>query len=465
LKPNIILLTVDCWRGDHLGLASDSVVQTPNIDRFAQQSTRYDNAYTSGGWTKIAMTSLFSSTYPSMYGFCQGKLSDERPSLAETLKQHGYQTAGFTTNLVCGSAQGFARGFDHFEDLKSDSKTNKFNIRNIRGFDRLARSPISRFILSSLGADTSPRYPSTTARELVEHSLHWLGQRDSEQPCFMWLHFMDLHMPYRSSLRAKTASETKQMWQDREEFIGVRKSRGVRRVNQNRQQRWQQLYAQETKYLDGALGYFFDELKKQQNWQQTAICLTADHGEEFYEHGSWGHSWNQLHKEGTRVPLMIKSPQQSQASQEKAFTSHIDIAPTLLDFANAPVPEKMIGSSLNQSKKSGNENVLYTEMLGHAKSYRYRLSIIKWPYKYLYDGDNDKCLLFDLSKDPEEQKNLYRKSCSISKDFDRLRLKHISKGALEALKGNLELSEDTLYYDLDDDPLVIERLRALGYMD
>jgi len=465
VKPNIILLTVDCWRGDHFSASGNQNIQTPNIDAFANQSTMYHNAYTCGGWTKIAITSLFSSTYPSMYDFCQGKLSEERPNLAHTLSQNNYETAGFTTNYVCGSAQGFDKGFNVFGDLKPDTQAKKFNISTAKGFNRIAKFPLVHSALSLFGIDSAPNYPSITAQELVEHGLNWVKDRESDQPYFMWLHFMDLHMPYRSSLRKKNGREISQMWQDRKGFTKVKNSRGLFQVNEQQRKRWQQLYAEETVYLDSALGYFFDQLKELGQWDDTVICLTADHGEEFYEHGSWGHSWNQLHKEGTRVPLILKSPEQTQAQTESAIVSHIDIAPTLLDFAGAPKSEKMLGVSLNNSNGADNDKLIYKEMLGHANSYRYRLCITQWPYKYIYDGDADSCHLFNIEKDPGENQDIYDKSCNTSKTFDRLRLKHVAKGALEALKGNLELSEDMIYYDLDDDPQVIERLRALGYMD
>jgi len=86
-QPNIVLLTIDCWRGDHLDLAPNSKAHTPNISNLAEQSHYFSNAYTCGGWTKIAMTSLFSSTYSSMHGFAQGKLSADRPNLAQELKK------------------------------------------------------------------------------------------------------------------------------------------------------------------------------------------------------------------------------------------------------------------------------------------------------------------------------------------------------------------------------------------
>lgn len=473
MKPNIVLITVDCWRGDHIGKADDAKVATPNIDNLADQSHYFANAHSCGGWTKIAMTTLFSSTYASMHGFTKGKLADDRPLLAEELANHNYHTAGFTTNIVCGSPQGFNRGFQVFEDVKPESTNRKFKINKIRGFHRLAKFPLFHSILSLIGIDSSPTYPSLPANELVDKALHWLDHdRDQERPYFLWLHFMDLHMPYRSSLRAKTGKVISTMWRDRSLWSLIKKSQGTYRSSEEQSLQWKQLYAEETQFLDQHLGRLFTQLQQRADWQNTALCLTADHGEEFYEHGTWGHSWNQLYDEGIRVPLVLRLPNQSRGDTTDEPISHLDITPTLLDIAGVTPPDKMLGNSWLlvlqtglAAAKAHKSAPIVSEMHGHFRSYRYRLSIIYESHKYIYDGDTDSCLLFDLHTDPDARNDIYSKDHPLVSMFDQLRLAHIAKGALAALKGNVELGGDAISYDLDDDPAVIDRLRALGYME
>lgn len=476
MQANIVLITVDCWRGDHIGCADKPKAATPNINLLANKSSYFNNAYTCGGWTKIAMTTLFSSTYASMYGFSKNGLSPERPMLAEELSKHNYQTAGFTTNVVCGSPQGFDRGFHTFEDAKPerDAPYSQFKfpkLEKIRGFQRLAKYPLFHSVLSSAGIDTAPQYPTLPANELVDKALHWLdNERNKEQPYFLWLHFMDLHMPYRSSLRKKTGKETCEMRDDSSLWNVVKKSHGTHYNSDEKVQRWKQLYAEETEYLDQQLGRLFTDLEARDDWDQTALCLTADHGEEFYEHGTWGHSWNQLFDEGTNVPLVFRTPGQTRGKKNNQMISHVDIAPTLLDIAGATPPQTMLGKSrLNELQPDSpiepSEDALYTEMHSHFNSYRFRLSIIYKAHRYIYDGETDSCQLYCLTTDPDATKNLYDKALPIVTTFDQLRLKHITKGALAALKGNIELSGDAISYDLDDDPAVVERLRALGYME
>lgn len=460
MKPNIVLITVDCWRGDHIGIAESAKVSTPNIDAMAKQGHFFNNAFTCGGWTKIAMTSLLSSTHSSMHGFAQGKLNPERPNLAEQLKANGYTTAGFTTNLVCGKSGGFERGFDTFEEPRPAAPKKKPLNRNHR-FERLAAHPLTGPILSKLTPSILPFYPTTDADELVTSAIDWLKQ-EHDKPTFLWLHFMDLHWPYRSSSRTINGQEYTQMWQDRKHWQDVKKSQGQYYPGERRAQRWQQLYAEETHTLDKALGRLFDTLQQRPDWQNTALCVTSDHGEEFYEHGTWAHSWNQLYREGTHVPLILKTPGQTNASNITKPVSQLDIAPTILNIANIQPPVGMLGKDLLSVDE---ESPVISEMHGHRDSYRYRLSIRHNGYHYIYDGDNNLCKLYSTSTSTSPHDNVYSKNCPISKQFDTLRLQHISIGALEILKGQVIVGEDEISFDLDDDPAVLERLRALGYMD
>jgi len=447
---------VDCWRGDHLGIADNSKARTPNIDAIAQQSHYFSNAYTCGGWTKIAMTSLFSSTHSSMYGFTQGKMCSERPNLAEELQANGYYTAGFTTNLVCGQSGGFERGFDSFHEPRPSAPKGRQLNRN-RKFNKLASHSMTGPILSKLTPSVLPFYPTTDADDLVTMAIDWL-QEERDQPYFLWLHFMDLHWPYRSSSRKIDGQEYTQMWQDRESWQKVKESRGQFYPGDKRAERWRQLYSEETQALDKTLGRLFTSLKQHKDWQDTALCITSDHGEELYENGSWAHSWNQLRREGTHVPLILKLPRQSKGSNDFNAVSQLDIAPTLLTLAGIDCPIKMLGKNLLSPAQ---EPLIISEMLGHFNSYKYRLSIRQNGYHYIYDGDKNKCHLYAGSA----KNDIYAVDCQISKKFDILRLQHISMGALDMLKGKLIIGEDEISYDLDDDPAVIERLRALGYIN
>ena len=462
---NIIMLTVDCWRGDHVGVNGNSEVSTPNIDRMASQGMYFSDAHTSGGWTKIAMTSLFSSTRSSQYDMSVGRIHQDRPLLAKSLQDAGYETAGMTTNLVCGTPHGFDQGFDHFEDVRPSIKTSlNDRLLAIRGMKRLSNKRLFRKFMASIGLAFEPVYPTIDAEELVDHAIEWL-RKPHEGPYFLWLHFMDLHWPYKSSLRNRDFAEKDEMWVDRKEWTKLRKTRGHYRPDDQRVARWDKLYKEEVQMLDCALGRLFDNLRGRDDWHNSDLILTGDHGEEFYEHGTWGHSWNQLHGEGTHVPLIVRLSGQDKASEIGRPTGHIDIAPTILDRAGVSAPDEMLGESLCKPNDELAERPVLVEMHGHGNSIGYRLAIIYQGYKYIYDGDHDACFIFDLKADPGAMSNIYKKGDTLSLQFDKMRLAHVSKNVLHHLKAGLPVIGEDTVYDLDADPKVVERLRALGYLD
>ncbi|GLQ34150.1 hypothetical protein GCM10007939_04330 [Amylibacter marinus] len=467
-KQNIILVTVDCWRGDHVGINNPTGPKTPHLDRFAKQGINFPNAYTCGGWTKIAMTALMSSTYGSMYGFAQGKMSDQRPLLAEILQAQGYETAGFTTNPVCGTGGGFQRGFETFRDLRPGLKGKLLRYPRLdRIYTRLATSAKVRRALAQVGIGYLPINPTLLADDVVQIGLDWLNQ-EHDQPYFLWLHFMDLHWPYFSADRRNTRKDREEIWQDRTAWQKVRKQRGKGYPGDSRAERWRQLYKEEAEGLDTSLGVLFDAIDARADRDNTNVILSGDHGEELYEHGSWAHSWNQLHKEGTNVPLIIRPAKSRSAQSIERPVSHIDLAPTILDMVNVPKPDLMEGDSLLPLASSAAdimEKPIYSEMFGHHNSYIYRLSITYQGHKYIYDGDRDTCYLFDLKQDPDALKDIYSHDHDLSLSFDKLRLSHVSKGLITVLKSDAPILGGDISYDLDADPKVVAQLRALGYLD
>jgi arylsulfatase len=136
-KPNVILLTLDTLRQDRLGCYGFKPSLTPNIDRLADSSVRFNQAITGGSWTQAAFPVMLTSTYASMYGGCIGPLAAERPSPIEALSKHGYATAGFVTSPMLGQAFGYQRGFDHFADLTPGEKDP--GLRAIKGGQSLLR--------------------------------------------------------------------------------------------------------------------------------------------------------------------------------------------------------------------------------------------------------------------------------------------------------------------------------------
>ena len=179
--PNLILLTVECWRADHFGAL------TPYLAGLAEESTVFAGAQTAGGWTRIAMTALMSSAYASMHGGNDtGLATPARRTLAECLLENGYWTGGYTANPICGSAGGFHRGFGGFCDASRRPPLPPGAPPNWRTEWRR---------LLEMGVPPRDTRSYVDAHTLTDIGLRFLELHGSGEPWFLWLHYLDPHWP------------------------------------------------------------------------------------------------------------------------------------------------------------------------------------------------------------------------------------------------------------------------------
>jgi len=462
---NVVLVTIDCWRGDHLGATGCDPSPTPHLDRLAAAGTVFEQAITAGGWTRPAMMALFSSVFASRHqdGSLR-RLSPDFPVLAEMLRENGYATAGYTANPVCGRSGGFERGFGTFVEPRSTDRFSNYwlKFRKRRGFSRLTHLVFTRPLVHRLLR--RPFLPEITAsaRQLTGEALAWLRQAPA-QPFFLWLHYIDLHWPYRYSLRPLKPAEAAQAWRDRRIYRQVVKTRGRFDPGRETRQRWQTLYREELGAVDAQVGALFAELRASGRWENTLVAVTSDHGEEFFEHRTWAHSWNQLFDEGVHVPLILKIPGSPGGQHLPGQVSLLDVTPTILDLAGIVPPERMTGLSLRplieRRVPLSPRPPALTEMLGHRNSYRYRLAVRTETHRYIHDFEKPReNQLYDRGADPCEERNLYARADNLARTFDELRFAHVSS----LVPKMLEFPADDALAGLA--PEIAERLRELGYI-
>ncbi len=455
-KPNILLLTIDTLRSDILHCYGNSERITPNIDKLAEQGIRFNQAITGGTWTQAAFPVLLTSSYASMFGGCLGALAQERPSPVSSLADFGYSTAGFSTNPHLSVVTGYDRGFDYFVDLVPSKKDPPLRYR--KGGQRLLRMPITHHISNLFGNGLKPARVYSSAGDLVASFSDWMGS-NSISPFFAWLHFMDVHWPYHIEEHLNTPEEIARSWQDLAVMHERSNFKRTRTIDEKQRERFIGLYKQSLRYLDDQLGRLFDLLEEIQSLENTIIILVSDHGEEFLDHGRWGHWESNLYKEIIRIPLIIKLPNSAGGLAIDQMVRTLDLMPTILNLCDCPLPPGMLGSSLRplweEAEQEYNVRFSITEM------YRppwHRIAVRTETHKYIWDSKHpEETVLYDLKADPAEKINIVEEHPELVAQFQAQVDEHL------AMVVGTEPASPVEEISYDDH--VLERLRGLGYVD
>lgn len=403
------------------------------------------------------MTALMSSAYASMFGGCSVALTTpERQVLAERLSHDGYWTAGFTANPICGSIFGFHRGFGKFrcEERKAPPVPGEA-VGDKRNWRRM------------VGTGIHPRELDTLcdAAHMTDMGLRWIGCRKPDEPYFLWLHYMDPHWPCLIPEYQAGPEELHDAWYDRHVFRSeVIPRRGEFDPGADAASRWTHRYRQAVASTDREIGRLLDGLRSRPDWDRTIVTVTGDHGEEFYEHGTWHHAWNKLYREGIHIPLIIRVPDTAPIRLAQPV-SNLDIAPTLLDYAEASQDRRvqpMMGSSLRPmiGGQGSPGRPVFSEMLAHPDGASFMVAILDGEWKYVYDLDKPHhSRLFRITDDPGELHNLRETFPDVFRRFEKMRLSHVSLGLTRLMKRRSLAEND---FELDD--VVREQMIALGYM-
>lgn len=302
---NVLLITIDTLRADHLGCFGYRVIQTPNIDSLARQGVLFQQTFTPVPITLPSHASIFTGLYPYQHGVLDNgsfSLKKEAITLAEILKNSGYKTAAFVGAFVLDSIFGLDQGFDDYDDYmpKQDDHTAKQ--------DKVM----------------AIHFAERPASQVTERAISWLRKQQVAKaaPCpfFLWLHYFEPHAPYEPP----------------EPF----KSRYSHSA-----------YDGEIAAVDHWLGILVQELKRLGLFDKILIVVTADHGEGLGEHQESTHG-NFLYDSTLRVPLIFKLPQSRFfgliPKRINSLTRTIDVMPTILDLLglSAHIPQGIDGQSL-----------------------------------------------------------------------------------------------------------------------
>ena len=364
---NVLFVSIDSLRADMPWTGYPRQI-APNLSKLAEESVVYTNAYSVSSYTAKSVAAFLTGRYPStLYrsGFFFANYSKANLFFPELLQEKGIRTLGWHSHMYFGRGKGLEQGFDVWELVPGIT------------FDPQTDNHVTSEKMTRLGTELLSK-PENTQKQF-----------------FAWAHYMDPHDQYIKHSESP-------------DFGGKNRDR----------------YDSEVFYTDLWLGKFLDFCKAQPWWKNTALVISADHGEAFGEHDMYRHAfeiWEML----VRVPLMIKAPGVLPRRIDER-RSLIDLAPTIMELLGQAAPDSFAGESLVPEvygAPAKHRSVILLELTEDSHNPQ-RRAIVTGDYKLIVHDSGWKQQLFNLKNDPGETKDLAKsepdKLAELKKTFDEI---------------------------------------------
>jgi arylsulfatase len=431
-KSNFVLITVDTLRADHLGIYGYKRATSPNLDTLAKEGTWFRNCYSQSATTGASHVSLFTSRYPQSHGVLANREKfPDFASIMDAFRTAGYSTAGFVSSAVLAGDFGINKKFDHFDENLNRAEKNRAN-----------------------------RY-ERTAKDTLLAVQKWIEA--TKAPFFIWIHLIDPHGPYQAPENAdyfvtdalyKKEGPILEFAASNWEFNKIPLYQ--RLDNKKEADFYIARYDAEIRYTDEALGIFFNFLKNKNIYEDTAIAITADHGETMAEPNHLRHFSHSTiaYEEVVRVPLILKGTNLVNfAKLDSSKTIRLmDIFPTVCSLFGLKKPSGLQGVDFTNTDQPGNVfsfGAYGTEFL--EKKIGTQFTILDGDFRYLVRTDNSAEELYDHKNDPAERVNVADNHPEKVAQF-RKELKTFFEKVPKAESQSMHISEEQA-----------EKLKALGY--
>ena len=430
-RPNVILLSIDTLRRDHLSVYGYPRETAPFLnERLAPGGAVFENMISEAATTEVSHMSLFSSLPALVHGVTayDFKLAVPVELLGESFRQNDFDTAAFTEAGPLDPRLGFAIGFDRWKE-----------------------NPNIHFL-----------FPSGQVERVLSQGWDWIVQRH-ERPFFLFLHTFQVHHPLSPP------------YPYRQFFVEDLADGGERSEEEEQVAR----YDREIRYVDDQLALFWQKLEDSGLAKNTILVIVSDHGDEFWEHGERGHA-SLPYEEVLQVPFIVIGPKIKAGLRSQRPLHHIDVMPTILDLVGLPIPEDVLGTSFADSARGldSQPETVSTSRLRTSASWAVPKGVSRPAFairdqklkviRYEEDGEaKRKC--FDLENDPDEKADL----CLAGPTEAVLQLLarfETYESEMNAVK--LALAPPASAGESDNEPETVpvspdqeEQLRALGYVE
>ncbi|MGB3562196.1 MAG: sulfatase [Thermoanaerobaculia bacterium] len=422
----VVLIVVDTLRADHLGVYGYSRDTSSQLERWAEEGMVFERAMSTSPWTLPTFGSILTGRLPTGHGVGyrgagevrpkSTRLDQTIPTLAEELQQAGFATAAIINNPWLKPRFGLDRGFDTYDYQAASNKRRR------------------------------------RADKIVDLATSWIDDH-RDQPFFLLVHLFDPHMTYDPppAVRGRFTGP----FEDRFSLpvFAPQKIRArASEVGEEERSFITAAYDEEIAFVDQELNRFFEGLVERGLFQQLLVILTADHGEELWDHESFEHG-HTVYQELLHVPLVVWGPA-VESGREALPVSVIDIPPTVLEAVGVSGESNPLSRSL-WSRLTRRDRLEPRPLVAEGVLYgSERKTIIEWPRKLELDVASESIRLFDLESDPGERTDLSPSEMAAAR-----RLEERLRSILEAARSDeapeeIELDEETL-----------EELRSLGYIE
>ena len=422
---NIILVTVDCLRADHLHCYNYPRSTTPFIDVLAEKGALFTSFFANGPFTAAAFPALLTSTYALDNG--RYITLENRTFVSEILQENGIKTAAIHSNPYLSSQFRYNRGFDYFEDFLGIQQPSKSVLKLLQRGNSMVNKVLKRakffYETKSIVKNCIKlrEIPYVSAESITACALRWV-ESISPDPFFLWIHYMDLHEPY---IIVNTGVQ-----QPYSKHVSTLLQSKLLSNNQKYIQSIIDVYDDKLRYIDHNVKMLYSFLEKKKMLKNSVLVITSDHGQEFYEHGGFGHK-AVYYDEILHIPLVVYGHKKMQSD---SLGSQVDIPPTILSLYDITPPLDYYGSSVFLdpeekvviSESSHNEKGLYVtghkpgDITYHSECTSYACRTKKWKLIQQYGQEQ----LYNMKEDPKEKCNVITEYPDVATELRKILDEH-----------------------------------------